>query len=47
MPDIFLKQETEKDKFFSKKTGMHFFGYSLVGGITNLIEIGFLLSNDR
>ncbi len=42
MPDIFLKELEKKDKFFSRKTAMHFFGYSLVGAVTNIIEIGFL-----
>lgn len=42
MPDLILEQREEEKKFFSKTTGIHLFGYSLVGGITNCIEIGFL-----
>ncbi|MDD3284511.1 MAG: GtrA family protein [Patescibacteria group bacterium] len=42
MENIFEKIE-KKDKFFSKKTGVHFFTYLLVGGIGNCIEIVILL----
>lgn len=46
MPEnIFEKIEEkieEQDKLFSKKTGIHLFGYSLVGGIVNCIELSIL-----
>ena len=42
MEENILDTSGKEDKFFSKETGMHLFGYSLVGGITNLIEIGLL-----
>lgn len=45
MENIFEKIEEkieEQSKFFSKKTGIHFFGYSLVGGIVNCIELSIL-----
>ncbi len=39
MEDDVLK---EKEKFLSIKTGKHFLGYALIGGISNSIEIIFL-----
>ena len=42
MTDNIIKTIEKEDKFFSKKTGMHLLGYSLVGGISNCCEIGIL-----
>jgi putative flippase GtrA len=42
MTDEISNKPEKQDKFFSIKTGIHFFGYSFVGGISNIIEIGLL-----
>lgn len=35
-------EKKEEKRFLSRETGLHLFGYSVVGGISNTLEIGYL-----